>query len=119
MTVISDIRPDTCRFRLHDEGKAYHRSGCTACGRTITTGLGTRCAYGVPGQAVGIDLATKPDQQVEGIVQGAKLVAGVPPAWGRVVSMVEFRGTIYVATEQVVCRLVDDVLEPIKFKVPE
>ena len=33
--------------------------------------------------------------------------------------MVEFRGTIYVATEQVVCRLVGDVLEPIPFKVSD
>lgn len=38
-----DPRPPACRFRLQDEGKAYPRSSCTACGRTITTGLGYRC----------------------------------------------------------------------------
>jgi hypothetical protein len=38
-----DPRPARCRFRLRDEGKPYGRSGCTACGKTITTGLGTHC----------------------------------------------------------------------------
>lgn len=38
-----DIRPIDCRFRLQDEGKGYPRSSCSACGRTITTGLGRRC----------------------------------------------------------------------------
>lgn len=38
-----DARPEGCRFRLQDEGKSYPRSSCTACGKTITTGLGTSC----------------------------------------------------------------------------
>ncbi len=38
-----DRRPEQCRFRLQDEGKPYPRSGCKACGKTITTGLGTHC----------------------------------------------------------------------------
>jgi hypothetical protein len=38
-----DIRPKNCRFRLHDEGKPYPRSGCKACGRNIMTGLGKEC----------------------------------------------------------------------------
>lgn len=39
----SDPRPQGCRFRLQDEGRAYPRSGCAACGKTITTGLGRAC----------------------------------------------------------------------------
>jgi hypothetical protein len=39
-----DTRPPNCRFRLRDEGKAYPRSGCLGCGKTITTGLGTECS---------------------------------------------------------------------------
>lgn len=39
----SDYRPVNCRFRLQDEGKAYPRSSCAACGRGITTGLGKAC----------------------------------------------------------------------------
>lgn len=38
-----DERPANCRFRLQEERKAYPRSSCPACGRTITTGLGMRC----------------------------------------------------------------------------
>jgi hypothetical protein len=38
-----DLRPANCRFRLADEGKAYPRSSCAACGASITTGLGTHC----------------------------------------------------------------------------
>jgi len=41
---MSDARPANCRFRLQDEGKSYPRSSCTACGRTVGTGLGTACA---------------------------------------------------------------------------
>lgn len=40
---MSDHRPANCRFRLRDEGKAYPRSACKACGRTVMTGLGTSC----------------------------------------------------------------------------
>ena len=40
---MADYRPANCRFRLREEGKNYPRSSCAACGRTITTGLGTRC----------------------------------------------------------------------------
>ncbi len=39
----TDKRPTNCRFRLAEEGKPYPRSGCDACGRTITTGLGASC----------------------------------------------------------------------------
>lgn len=38
-----DRRPQGCRFRLQDEGKAYPRSSCQACGRSIATGLGNKC----------------------------------------------------------------------------
>lgn len=42
---MTDIRPINCRFRLRDERKPYPRSGCLACGRTITTGLGKECYH--------------------------------------------------------------------------
>ena len=42
-----DTRPLNCRFRLQDEGKPYPRSGCSACGKRITTGLGKACSVGV------------------------------------------------------------------------
>lgn len=42
---VTDPRPMNCRFRLQDEGKAYPRSACEACGKTITTGLGNSCSY--------------------------------------------------------------------------
>lgn len=40
-----DSRPTNCRFRLQDEGKAYPRSSCQSCGKSITTGLGTECTH--------------------------------------------------------------------------
>jgi len=43
-----DARPQNCRFRLQDEGKSYGRSSCSACGKSIFTGLGTSCTKGVP-----------------------------------------------------------------------
>lgn len=41
-------RPPNCRFRLQDEGKAYPRSSCAACGKTVTTGLGKGCTFATP-----------------------------------------------------------------------
>lgn len=41
-----DLRPTNCRFRLQAEGKAFPKSACEACGKTIETGLGTYCEYG-------------------------------------------------------------------------
>lgn len=41
---MTDTRPANCRFRLRDEGKAYPRSGCLACGKTPMTGLGSSCS---------------------------------------------------------------------------
>jgi hypothetical protein len=38
-----DARPIRCRFRLQDEGRAYPRSSCEACGRTVMSGLGKEC----------------------------------------------------------------------------
>lgn len=38
-----DTRPTNCRHRLHEEGKAYPRSNCQACGKNIFTGLGNVC----------------------------------------------------------------------------
>lgn len=38
-----DPRPFDCRFRAQEEGRAYPRSVCHACGRTIASGLGSRC----------------------------------------------------------------------------
>lgn len=40
---MTDHRPSQCRFRLRDEGKAYPRSSCDACGKTVFIGLGTYC----------------------------------------------------------------------------
>ena len=40
---MADARPANCRFRLQEEGKAYPRSSCKACGRSILTGLGNSC----------------------------------------------------------------------------
>lgn len=37
-------RPFHCRERQRDEGRAYPKSSCSACGRGIGTGLGT-CPY--------------------------------------------------------------------------
>lgn len=42
---MSEARPLECRFRCQDEGRAYPRSSCRACGKTITTGLGVRCSF--------------------------------------------------------------------------
>lgn len=42
---MTDPRPADCRFRLQDEGKAYPRSSCTACRRSVTQGLGKRCHH--------------------------------------------------------------------------
>lgn len=42
-TTTADLRPKDCRFRLRDENKPYPKSSCGACGKTITTGLRTRC----------------------------------------------------------------------------
>lgn len=35
-----DNRPKNCRNRLKEEGKAYPKSSCPACGATLATGLG-------------------------------------------------------------------------------
>lgn len=40
----TDTRPANCRFRLKDEGKPYGRSSCSACGKSIFTGLGNSCS---------------------------------------------------------------------------
>lgn len=40
----NDPRPQNCRDRLREEGKAYPRSTCTACSSSIATGLS--CRYG-------------------------------------------------------------------------
>lgn len=45
---MTDLRPKDCRFRLQDEGKGYPRSACTACGKTIMTGLGKECTIIAP-----------------------------------------------------------------------
>lgn len=57
-----DNRPAQCRFRLQDEGKGYPRSSCSACGKTITTGLGTHCTAG---KSVLDDLGITRDDVVE------------------------------------------------------
>lgn len=44
MTGEIDPRPLNCRFCLQEEGKAYPRSSCKACGRGIADGLGRECA---------------------------------------------------------------------------
>ncbi len=40
----ADTRPANCRFRLADEGKAYPRSSCQACGATVMN-LGSICKF--------------------------------------------------------------------------
>ena len=40
---VHDPRPANCRFRLHDEGKAYPKSSCSGCGRSVVTGRGVEC----------------------------------------------------------------------------
>lgn len=50
---MTDTRPATCRDRLREEGKAYPKSGCTACGANIATGL--KCKHAAP--KVVIDMA--------------------------------------------------------------
>lgn len=49
---MTDTRPLNCRFRLQEEGKAYPRSSCQACGKTITTGLGVACDRGQKADAL-------------------------------------------------------------------
>lgn len=52
--VAVDTRPAACRFRLADEGKAYPKSSCTACGKGIATGLGRHCTVSAtPAPAAG------------------------------------------------------------------
>lgn len=41
---MNETRPLNCRFRLQEEGKAYPKSGCQACGKTVMTGLGNKCS---------------------------------------------------------------------------
>lgn len=36
---MTDTRPASCRERLREEGKAYPKSSCTACGANLATGL--------------------------------------------------------------------------------
>ena len=50
---MSDPRPVNCRFRLQDEGKAYPRSSCMSCGRSVLGGLGNRCGVYQPTTAEG------------------------------------------------------------------
>lgn len=52
----TDARPPGCRFRLIDEGKPYPRSGCTACGKTIMTGLGRVCDVPAPKSISPVDV---------------------------------------------------------------
>lgn len=44
----TDLRPTNCRFRLQDEGKAFPKSSCQGCGKSITSGLGRECTVGHP-----------------------------------------------------------------------
>lgn len=50
---MTDTRPASCRERLREEGKAYPKSSCTACGANIATGL--KCKHEAP--KVVIDMA--------------------------------------------------------------
>lgn len=101
-----DTRPANCRHRLQDEGKAYPRSSCTHCGKSVMNGLGVACTLGVVGGGDPAQLETK---------AGFKFVAAPLPEWGKVVSMIEFGGTIFVACEFGVFKLVDGKLEPVMF----
>lgn len=51
--------------------------------------------------------------------KGYRLVAEAPPEAGKVVAMVLFRDTIFVATEHRIYKMVNNQLEPVKFEVME
>ncbi|UVD36616.1 hypothetical protein RCXUPER_198 [Rhodobacter phage RcXuper] len=54
---MTDTRPAACRERLREEGKAYPKSGCTACGANLATGL--KCKHDAPKVAVDIEARDK------------------------------------------------------------
>lgn len=43
---MTDTRPANCRSRLRDEYKAYPKSSCEGCGRSVLTGLSDECPLG-------------------------------------------------------------------------
>lgn len=54
---MTDTRPTNCRDRLREEGKAYPKSACMACGVNIRTGL--KCMHDVPMVTVDIESGDK------------------------------------------------------------
>lgn len=71
-----DYRPAGCRFRLQDEGKPYPKSSCTACGKSVGTGLGKDCTAYTPPSTPARPPFT-PDQY--GIVNVGNAIA----VWGK------------------------------------
>lgn len=106
-----DTRPANCRHRLQDEGKAYPRSSCTHCGKTVTTGLGKSCTLGMVGGYEGIKDDFDATEKLK--ASGFTFVAAPLPAWGKVVAMTQHNGTIFVACEFMVARLEGNRLMPI------
>ena len=54
---MTETRPAECRERLREEGKAYPKSSCKACGATIATGL--KCKHEAPKVAADIESQRK------------------------------------------------------------
>lgn len=85
-----DHRPANCRFRLQDEGKPHPRSSCQHCGRSVVSGLGTKCQYDI--DALGGEVsrpAPKPDPrkaQVE-LVAHLNMLAVAPNIVGEAVAV--------------------------------
>lgn len=95
---MTDTRPENCRQRLIDEGKAYPKSGCTACGMSVfTPGFGSACQSG------GVALVSRePSQQVrycidklnEQIAPAQAVVDGVCAALELVIPQIEALETL-------------------------
>ena len=65
-----------CRFRLQEEGKPYFRSVCGACGRTVSTGLGSSCKNVWPSR----DTPSLPVNMVDEVIA---IVEGMEPPYRR------------------------------------
>ena len=96
----TDTRPIDCRFRCQDEMRAYPRSSCHACKKTITTGLGRECS-------MVRDVAKE-------VRDDLKLI-DYPTEAGKVVSMIAFNDQVLIACEYGVFEIVDGKAVRLKF----
>ena len=89
---MADTRPTNCRFRLQDEGKAYPRSSCKACGKHVFTGLGRECSHQSPAAPDAALVRVKP-LAWEGFVAGNYRIevekGGIANLWHYSAAMVE------------------------------